>query len=452
MKILIAGNGKMGQTLARQLSTEGYDLILIDSDSQVLQSGLEEYDVMAVQGNCASMEVLQNANVESADLLIATTGSDEVNLLCCMTAHQMNPNLHTIARIRDPEYVEQIYRMRGAFALSMIFNPERQAAQGIERLLHYPAFLKRDTFANGRVEIVELQIEEGSKLCNVSLSELGRLVNCKVLVCSVLRNGETITPDGRFVLHAHDRIFVTAPTEALSVLLKNLGIVTHKARRVMLVGGSRIAYYLAELLQKSHIDVTVIDRDPQVCLAMATALPKINVICADASTPAAMEREGLADCDALVTLTASDELNMILSLYAKHVGVGQTVTKLSHLDETSFTDILPLGSVMCPQKFCCHNIVRYVRAMRNQTGAALTIHSIADGNAEAMEFAVDEATPYCGVPLREIKLKKNILLVGINRGTHTEIPDGNSTFVAGDRLVVVASGEAAVMQLGDIFA
>lgn len=452
MKILIAGNGKMGYALTRQLSSEGYDLVLIDSDPAVLQAGQEAFDVMAVQGNCASMETLREADVQNADLLIATTGSDELNLLCCMTAHQLNPDLHTIARIRDPQYVAQIYEMRTSFALSMTFNPERQAAQGIAKLLHYPAFLKRDTFANGRVEIVELQIEQSSKLCNVALCDLGKIVNCKVLVCSVLRNGQAITPDGRFVLHENDRIFVTAPTEALSVLLKNLGIVTHKARRVMLVGGSRIAYYLAELLQESHVDVTVVDKDPQVCLAMATAQPHVNVICADASVPSSMEKEGLSDCDALVTLTESDERNMVLSLYGKQSGVGQTITKLSHLDETPLVDILPLGSTICPQKFCCHNIVRYVRAMQQKTGAAITIHSIADGHAEAMEFAVDETTLHCGEPLRQIALRENTLLVGINRGTQTEIPDGNSTFAIGDRLVVVASGEEPILQLNDIFA
>ncbi len=441
----------MGEVLAFQLSAEGHDLILIDSDAAVLQSELERYDVMSVNGNCASMEVLEQADVRRADLLIATTGSDELNLLCCMTAHQMNPNLHTIARIRTPEYVEQVYQMRHAFGLSMIFNPERQAAQGIERLLHYPAFLKRETFANGRVEIVELSVEAGSKLCDLPLWDWERVIKCKVLVCSVVRNGKALTPDGTFVLRAEDRIFVTAPTEVLSELLKNIGIISHRARRVMLVGASRIAYYLSELLCAGHISVTVLDKDEQACIAMAKALPQVEVICADASKPNVMEQEGLRECDALVTFTESDELNMVLSLYGKHSGVGQTVTKISQVDESTLTDILPLGSVICPQRFCCHHIVRYVRAMQHQSGAAITIHSIADGHAEAMEFAVESTTPYCGVPLRELPLRKNVLLVGINRGTHTEIPNGQSCFYEGDHLVVVASEGITLMQLNDIF-
>ena len=227
MKILIAGSGKLGETLARQLCAEEHDVTLIDSDQSVLESGLNRYDVMGINGNCASMEVLRQAGVEHADLLIAATGSDEVNLLSCTTAHYINPKLHTIARIRNPEYANQAYTMRDAFALSMIVNPERQAATEIERLLRYPGFLKRDTFAKGRMEIVELKIDQESKLCNVTLSSLNVLVKCRVLVCAVLREGKAIAPDGNFVLHAGDRVFVTAPTEVLSELLKNLGIVTH---------------------------------------------------------------------------------------------------------------------------------------------------------------------------------------------------------------------------------
>ena len=221
MKIIIAGDGKMGSTLTRQLSMEGYDLTLIDSNPKVLGSSEERYDVLVVQGNCASMEVLLQAGVKDADLLIAVTGADEINLLCCMTAHGLNPRLHTIARVRNPEYADQIYKMRGMFALSMAVNPEKQAAQEIERLLQYPGFLKRDTFAKGRVEIVELRIDEHSKLCNVALKDMNNIVKCKILVCAVLRNGKAFAPDGNFVLQERDRIFVTAATSVLTILLKN---------------------------------------------------------------------------------------------------------------------------------------------------------------------------------------------------------------------------------------
>ncbi len=452
MKILIAGSGKLGETLARQLCAEEHDVTLVDSDRSVLESGLNRYDVMGVMGNCASMEVLRQAGVESANLLIAVTGSDEVNLLTCTTAHYINPKLHTIARIRNPDYAEQAYSMRDAFALSMIVNPERQAATEIERLLRYPGFLKRDTFAKGRMEIVELKLEADSRLCNVTLSSLNTLVRCRVLVCAVLRGGNAIAPDGNFVLHAGDRVFVTASTEVLSELLKNLGIVTHRAERVMLIGGGKISYYLAQALEESRLDVQLVEKDPDICEQMAKALPRTTVIQGDAADRSVLEGEGLASCDALVTLTGLDELNMVISLYGSGFGVKQIITKVGRMEDGRVLDSLPLGSVICPRKLSCSTIVRYVRAMQKQAGAAITVHTIADGQVEAIEFPVDEHTLHCGEPLKKLKLRENILLVGINRGDHTEIPNGDSSFEQGDSVVVVSSGATVLMQLNDIFA
>ncbi len=253
MKIIIAGDGKVGSLLARQLSAEGYELTVIDSNQKVLNTTVERYDVMAVHGNCAAMPVLLQAGVKDADLLIAATSTDEVNLLCCLTAHGINPKLHTIGRIRNPDYTEQIYAMGHFYSLSMAVNPEKQAAVEVERLLKYPGFLKRDTFAKGRVEIVELKIDSKSKLCDLSLSILNQIVKCQVLVCAVLRDGMAIMPDGNFILREKDHIFVTASTQNLTVLLKNLGIITKKVRRVVLCGGGRLSTYLAKQLCKSGI-------------------------------------------------------------------------------------------------------------------------------------------------------------------------------------------------------
>ena len=383
---------------------------------------------------------------------MAVTGTDEVNLLCCTTAHWINPSLHTIARIRNPEYSEQAYAMRDAFAISMTVNPDLQAAIEIERLLKYPGFLKRDSFAKGRMEIVELRLEEDSKLCNVTLSSLNSIVKCKVLVCAVLRDGVAVTPDGTFVLREGDRLFVTAPTDTLSVLLKNLGIITHRVSRVMIVGGGKVSYYLAEALAKSRIDVQLVERDRGRCLALADQLPQINVIHGDASDQSLLESEGLASSSALVALTGLDELNMVVALYGKRNNVPQIITKMSRIEDTSVIDNLSLGSVISPRNLCCNTIVRYVRAMRNQVGAAITVHSIADGKAEATEFLINEDTPHCGEPLKKIKLRENVLVVGINRGDTTEIPNGDSTFHPGDSVVVVSSGSAVIANFGDIFA
>lgn len=452
MKILIAGDGKLGETLARQLSLEGHEITLVDSNPAVLELSVNRYDVMAVQGNCAAMETLQEAGVENANLLIAVTGSDEVNLLCCTTAHWINPRLHTIARIRNPEYTEQAYLMRDSFAISMTVNPDQQAATEIERLLKYPGFLKRDTFAKGRMEIVELRLDAGNKLCNVSLSNLNSIIKCKVLVCTVLRDGKAISPSGNFVLREGDRIFVTAPTDTLSILLKNLDMMTHRVSRVMIIGGGKIGYYLADSLQKSHIDVQLIERNEEKCLNLANLLPGINVIQGDASEQALLESEGLASSSALVALTGLDELNMVIALYGKRNNVPQVITKMSRIEDTSIIDNLSLGSVINPSNLCCNTIVRYVRAMQNQVGAAITVHFIADGKAEATEFLIDKETPHCGEPLKTLKLRDNVLIVGINRGNKTEIPNGDSVFHAGDSVIIVSGGTSVIGHFSDIFA
>ena len=452
MNIIIAGDGKVGSMLTRQLSSEGYDVTVIDSDSRVLEASMERYDVIAVHGNCASMTVLQQAGVKDADLLIAATSEDEVNLLCCTTAHALNPKLHTIARIRNPEYTEQIYRMRNVFGLSMVINPENQAATEIERLLKYPGFLRRDTFAKGKTEIVELRVDAASKLCNVSLMDMRSIVKCKVLVCAVLRNGTAIAPRGDFILREGDRIFVTALSENLTTLLKNLGILTRRVRNVTLCGGGRISYYLAHRLKKAGISTQIIDNDYDRCRELCELLPESSIIHGDISEQDLLESEGLAQTDALVTLTGLDELNMIVSLYASSRGVPQVITKLGHMGNRSVIDSLALGSVVCPRDLVCSNIVRYVRAMQNQTGAAISVHTIADGQVEAMEFLADEHTLHCGKPLKEIKLKSNVLLVSISHGASTEIANGDSLFRPGDTVVVVTNGKEAIRQLNDIFA
>ncbi len=451
MKIIIAGDGKVGATLTRQLSAEGYDLTLIDANQMVLENSSEQYDIMAIQGNCASMSVLQQAGVRDADVLIAATSADEINLLCCMTAHGMNPNLHTIARIRNPEYTEQINKMWDVFALSLAVNPEKQTALEIERLLKYPGFLKRDTFAKGRVEIVELRVDADSKLCNVALNDMNTIVKCKILVCIVLRNGEAVAPDGNFVLREGDRIFVTAPAKELDILLKNLGIITHKARRVILCGGGRISYYLAERLEKSGVAVQIIEQNHERCVELAGRLPNTSIVQGDASSEYLLEREGIGSCDALVTMTGVDELNMVISMYGSVRGVPQIITKVSRVGNSSILSDLPLGSTISPKELCSNTIVRYVRAIEDQTGAAQSVHFIADGQAEALEFRVDENTLHCGEPLRDLKTKKNVLVVCITKESGQEIPNGNSFFSKGDTVIVVTIKGKVIYQLNDIF-
>lgn len=451
MKIIIAGDGKLGSTLTRQLSAEDYDITLIDTEARVLEYTMEQYDVSTVTGNGAAMDTLREAGVEDADLLIAVMGSDEINMLCCMTAHGLNPKLHTIARIRDPQYAQQAYAMRSVFALSLIVNPERQAAREIERLIQYPGFLKVDTFAKGRVEIVELRIDEGSKLIGVPLSEIQQVLKCRVLVCAALRDGNMIAPTGSYTPQEGDAIFVTASTDNLLTLLRSLGLIRRRVRNVLLVGGGKLSFYLAQRLLKSGIDVEIIERDQARCVELADALPEANIIQGDASVPTFLEHEGLAQSDVMVTMTGLDELNILLSLYGTVKKVPQVITKVGRFDYNQIVSEIPLGSVVCPKELCCSTIVRYVRAVHRQTGAAVAVNSIAEGQGEAVEFIADEETKHVGEPLKNLPLRENILIAGITHGMQTTIPNGDSVFNQGDSVVVVTRGDRVLYNLNDIF-
>ncbi len=452
MNIIVAGGGKVGVTLVTQLTAEGHDLTLIDLDKAVLDRTINDCDVLSVQGNCAAMDTLLTARVKEADLLIAATNLDEVNLLCCMTAHGLNEKIHTIARIRNPDYTQQIYKMRDSFGLSFTVNPERQAALEIERLLKYPGFMRRDTFVGGRSEIVELRLDNDSKLCGISLIEMYKVVKTRVLVCAVVRKGQAYSPKGDFVLEAGDKLYITAPTYNLTVLLKNLGIITRKVRRVLLCGGDRISFYLAQLLEKDGINVTIIEKSESRCRELAEELPDTAITRGDCSNQAQLEEEGIADADAVVTLTGLDEMNMIISLYASSRGIPQVITKIGRPENAKLADSLALGSIICPRELSSGSIVRYVRAMQNQGGAAITVHAIADGQAEAVEFQVDKDTPHCGEPLKSIKLKPDVLIASISHQNKPQVPGGDSVFQPGDNVVIVTSGRGAIRSLEDIFA
>lgn len=451
MFIIIAGCGKVGIALVQQLVKEGHDLTIIDKNPDVLERCVENYDVMAIHGNCASMTVLKEAEADTADLLLAMSNADEVNLLCCMTAHTLNPKLHTVARIRDPEYAQQAITMRNAFALSMLVNPDKSAAREISRLIKYPGFLKRDTFVKGLIEIVELRIDSDSGLKDISLYKLTDKVKCQVLVCTVLRDGNAIIPAGDFVLREGDRIFVTASSKNLSILLKNLGIITRKARRVLLAGGGRISYYLAKILLLQGASVQIIEREERRCRELSELLPEASVIHGDASNQNVLNREGIDECDAFVTLTGIDELNMVCSLYASKKKVPQIITKIGRGENNSLLDTMCLGSTVCPKEIVASSVVRYVRAFQAQVGGAVTLHTIAEGQAEALEFIADDNTMHCGELLRDLKLKANVLVAAISAKGSIEIASGNSFFLKGDSVIVVKAGDVVIRQLNDIF-
>lgn len=451
MKIIIAGDGKVGLALMRQLLYEGHDVTIVDSNPNVLQANMFQYDVLAVQGNAATMDALRQANVAEADLLIAATSADEINLLCCLTAKKMNGRLHTIARVRNPDYTEQLFAMREELGLSMTINPELSAAREIFHLLQFPSFLHRDSFAKGRVEIVGLRVDEGSRLEGVALHQLYKIAQVKVLVCAVLREGRVTIPDGSFQLQKGDRIFVTARAVNLAQLIKNLGIAKQKVRRVMLVGGGHISFYLAQRLLDAGLSVKIIEQNPDRARFLAENLPRAAVVLGDGSSQELLFREGLEEADALVSLTGIDEENIVLSMYAHTQGVPKVVTKVNRLEYSRMFVDLEVGSIVSPKELCSALIARYVRSMQNKTGKILTLHPIAEGTAAAMEFRVDDSVHFRGTPLKDVPLRPGVLISCITRAGSTIIPDGASSYETGDTVVAVSTLEAPVLQMNDLF-
>ena len=453
MNIIIAGDGQVGLALTRLLSQEGHDLVTINSNPDILEREMQDFDVISIAGNCAAMSTLKEANIRDADLLVAATSADEINLLSCLTARRMNPGLHTIARVRSPEYTEQLYLMSNDFGLSLSINPERAAAREMYRLMQIPGFLNRETFAKGRVEIVELRIAEHSLLENVILHHLPHVLGgCKVLVCAVVRDGKATIPTGDTTLRRGDHIYVTAPVADLTELMKKTGITQRKVRHAMLIGGGRIGFYLAQMLLDSGIRVKIIEQDPKRCLQLTSMLPNASIIQADGTLPSVLDSEGISATDALVTVTGMDELNIISSLYGSTRGVPNIITKVNRLETAGMLETLPIGSVISPKELCSENIVQYVRAMQNQAGAAVSVHRIADGRVEALEFVINKNSRYIGEPLKNLRLKKNVLISCITHRGKTEIPGGNSSFEINDTVVVVTSREEPIMQFNDIFA
>lgn len=451
MKIVIVGDGKVGSALAVQLSKEGHDVIVIDNNKTVLQETQQSLDVNVVHGNGATLKTQKMANVDDSDLLIAATSADEVNLLCCIVARRLGCR-HAIARVRNPEYYNQLFEMKDDLGLSLMINPERATANEIFRLLQFPSFLKRDSFAKGRVEIVELVLKNDSLLAGAKLSQLYHLVKVKVLVCAVERGNNVYIPDGNFLLAPGDRLSVTASSSDLAKLIRNLGLAQKKVRDVIIVGGSRIAFYLADDLIRSGVSVKLIEIDENRCNMLADTLPKATIIHADGSDRYVLDTEGLAQTDAVVTLTDIDEENLIISMYATFSGTPKAITKINR---TEFTEVLNdkgIDCVVSPKDLCCNDILRYVRAMGNRKGeSVLTLHRIVGDRVEALEFRASKQLPQLGKRLSDLRLKPNTLIACINRRGRIIIPKGSDVIEREDTVIVVSLSDRGINDLSDIF-
>lgn len=451
MDIIVVGDGKVGLAITAQLSREGHNLTIIDSNSNVLESSVEQYDVMTLHGNGASLPVLREAGAETADLLIAATSTDEVNMLTCILARRLGTG-HTIARVRNPEYAEQLHFLREELGLSMTVNPELAAATEAYHILQFPSFLHRESFARGRVEIVELRVSSDSRLRDIPLSRMQQAVSVKALVCAVESQGKVFIPGGDFVLREGDKIHVTAASGDLVRLINHLGLVNHKIHSCMIIGGSRIAYYLASMLLKSRVSVKIIEQNKARCEELAGLLPKAIIIHGDGNRQRLLLEEGLGETGALVTLTGMDEQNIFLSLYGRHEGVGKVITKISQTEYYHIIQEMGIESAISPKVLSATQVVRYVRAMANaKGGSVITMTELADGQVEALEFLATPNTLHLNTPLAEVPIRKDILIACIIHNGKTLIPQGSDCLRDRDGVIVVAPSELAITDLNDIF-
>ena len=440
MNIIIAGCGKVGQTLAEELSREeDYNVTVVDPRHSVVEDLVGQFDIMGVCGSGTSIETLSEAGIKEADILIAVTGSDEINLLTCLIAKKSG-NCQTIARVRKPEYSKEIGLFKEDLGLAMIINPEQTAAAEIARLLRFPSAIQIDTFAKGRVEILKFKIPQSSPLDGLKIADISSKLNADILVCGVERGDKAVIPGGDFILKSGDLISIVSSYKSGGLFLKKIGIKTNRVKDTMIVGGGATAYYLASFLLQTGIDVKIVEQNPARCEELCRLLPKAAIINGDGSQNRVLLEEGLEYCDSFVSLTNIDEENILLSLYAKSKSKGKVITKINRISYDEVIGSLDLDTTIYPKNITAEYIVRFVRAKNNSIGSNIeTMHMILEGKAEALEFRIKENSPISNKPIEKLNLKNNILIACINRGGKITIPKGQDIILPGDTVIVVTT-------------
>lgn len=451
MKIVIIGGGKVGFAIAAQLTQEGHDITVVERDRAVADRISDQLDCMAICGGGASVDVMREAGVDSCDLMVACTAEDELNLLCSIFAAKLGC-ANTIARVRSPEYARQMYLLKDQLGLSTTINPELTAAREMFKLLEIPGVLKRDSFAHGRVEIVEILCHPGDLLDGTRLMDLAKKIHCRAFVGLVQRGEETIVPDGRFTIRAGDKVHVCAPATEIVHILHAVGEYQRKARNILLTGGSRVAEYLLAMLLEADAAVTLIEPDRERAEYFAEHFPEATVVCADAASEAVLKEERAERMEAVATLSDREEENLILSMYISTMGVPQIITLT---DSAQFGSLISDRSIrlISPKQMCADTIIRYVRAMQNTGGSSVVmLHHMAGGAADALEFNVTSGCRNVGRTLMEMKLKPNILIACINRRGKIIIPGGSDRIEVGDTVIVITGSNRVILDLNDIFA
>ena len=437
LKIIIVGCGKVGANLVDQLSKEGHDITVIDKKAEKIQDITNIYDVMGLVGNGASYSTQMEAGIEETDLIIAVTDSDELNLLCCTVAKRVG-KCAAIARVRTPDYSEETGYLREQLGLALIINPELEAAREVARILYLPTALEVNSFAHGQAELVKFKVPEGNLLNGLSLAYLGKNITNDILICAVERNGEVYMPNGDFVLQSGDVVSFVSERHIARDFLKQIGLATRQVKDTMIIGASKAAYYLAKELLNMGISVKIIEKEKENCESLSVKLPKAIIIKGDGTDPDILKEEGIETVQSFIPLTGIDEENIMLTLYAKQVSKAKVVTKINRVNYKQVINNLDLGSLVYPKYITSEAIIAYVRAKKNSMGSNIeTLYHMFDSRVEAIEFIVEENSKVSGVPIKDLKLKKDVLISFINHNGHIIIPTGNDEIEDGDTVMIV---------------
>lgn len=452
MKIIIIGTGKVGFSLAEQLLNEKHDITIVDTQDSALRRATDALDIMSVKGNGVSTDTLREAGAEDADLLVAATNSDEVNMVCCLTAKHLGAK-YTIARIRNPEYNLGLHELKKNMGIDMVINPENATAVEISRLLRFPSAVNIETFCRGRVELMGFRLQEGDFLVNQPLHALSAQVKqLSLLVCAVDRDGEVTIPNGSFVPQVGDKLYLIGRPTSLDQFFRLLGRYSPKVKTVFIVGGGKISVYLTAILEKMKMRVKIVELSEKRCRLVSEMMPRTTVICGDGTDQELLESERMSAADAFVALTDRDEDNLIISLYAMQQGMHKVVTKCNRQNYTGIARAVGLDSVISPKLITAAQILQLVRGMQNSQGSVMnTLYRIADGKTEAMEFTVGPSTRHLNVPLRDLHLHKGILIAVIMRDGEIIIPEGSSCIQEGDSVIII-SRDRPIQDLNDIYA
>lgn len=449
MNIIIVGCGRVGQTLAEKLNEDGNDVTVIDMSADKIKTVTARCDVMGVVGNGATHAAQQEAGIDSADLFIAVTNSDELNLLCCMIAKKEG-NCQTIARVKNPEYSKETPYLQDELGLVMVINPEYAAAEEIARVLRFPSALKIEPFAGGRVELIKFKLLKDGQLVGLSVREAMGKFKLNVLFGTIERGEEAYIANGDFVFQEKDVVSIVASPKNANEFFKKIRYKGHSIKDALIVGGGVVTHYLCDILEKSGIALKVIEKDLTVCEEMAAKWERVDVIHGDGNEREFLLEEGIERADAFVALSHLDEENILLSLFAKEVGVKKLVTRINRTDYDDVISRLDLDTVVCPKNVTSDMILRYVRATKNAQGSNIeTLYNIIQGEVEATEFIVKDGSPVIGKPLMELKFKRNVLVASILRGETVIIPRGQDTIEAGDAVVVITK-DLALQDVADV--